>query len=131
MDVITHVSDLQAFREEAKLVAKMINREGGKLVADLSYDEDADELVYGVTKIPVFYSNPESVTLIRANDDSDLDYFEHFHRLGECINNEYVFDSPEAQATYERVRGDLTGTYIDEDGNEHTYTKPYMVGVFA
>ena len=140
MDVITHVSDLQAFRDEAKILAKAtktVTGEDGvselevKLVPDLSYYEETDELVYGVTKVPVFYSMPESVTLIRTNDDSELSYFEHFHRLGECINGEYVFDSPESQETYERVRGDLTATYTDENGNEQTYTKPYMIGVFA
>lgn len=140
MDVITHVSDLEAFREEAKILAKAtktikdvdgVTEREVKLIPTLTYDEETDELIYGVTKIPVFYSMPESVTLIRTDDDSELDYFEHFHRLGECVNNEYVFDTPEAQTTYERVRGDLTGTYIDDDGNEQTYTKPYMIGVFA
>jgi len=131
MDVITHVSDLALFREEAKVLAEATNEDGSKLIPALSYNAETDELVYGVTKIPVVYSMPESVTLIRADDDSDLDHFEHFHRLGECFNNEYVFDTPEAQATYERVRGDLTVTYTDEDGNEQTYQKPYMIGVFA
>lgn len=131
MDVITHVSDLLAFREEAKVLAKQTDKWGNPLVKGLSYNEETDELVYGVTKIPVFYSMPESVTLIRTDDDSDLNYFQHFHRLGECVNGEYIFDSPEAQAAYERVRGDRTVTVTDDEGNTYMYTEPYMIGVFA
>jgi len=131
MDVITHVSDLEAFREEAKILAGAVDDEGSKLIPDLFYDPEADELIYGVTKIPVHYSTPESVTLIRAEDASDLDHFLHFHKLGECINNEYVFDSEDARLTYERVRGPLEVTYVDETGETVTYRRPYMIGVFA
>ena len=73
---------------------------------------------------------PESITLIRAVDDSDLQHFEYFHRLGLCENGVYIFDTPENQETYERVRGPLTVTYTDEYGNEQSYEKPYEIGFF-
>lgn len=131
MDVITHVSHLNHFRQEAKILAKTTTEGGEPLIPDLSYNEEEDELVYGVTKIPVFYSMPESVTLIRTESDHELQYFNYMHRLGVCVNDEYIFDSPEAQSTYERVKGNLTVTYTDETGTEQTYEKPYKIGVFA
>ena len=126
MDVITYVDDLQAFRAEAKVLAGAVDELGNKLVPQLHYNADTDELIYGVTMIPVLYEGNESVTLIRIDSDAQLAYFNHMSRLGECVNNQYVFDSPEAQATYERIRGDLT---FEIDGVQ--YSRPYMIGVFA
>lgn len=125
MDVITHVTDLLAFREEAKLLAGKTDELGRVLVPQLKYNADTDELTYGVTKIPVLYSGVESLTLIRIDSDAQLQYFDYMIRLGECIGGEYVFDSTEKQAEYERVRGDLNYTV---DGEK--FTKPYQIGVF-
>lgn len=131
MDVITHVTDLLAFRAEAIALAgqtELVGMEERLIVPELSYDAETQELVYNVTKIPVLYTGSgtiESLTLIRAASDEQLSHFTHMTRLGVCVNGEYVFDSPEAQAEYDRVRGDLT---FIVDGEE--YTKPYKIGVF-
>lgn len=130
MDVITYVDDLQAFRTEAKALVGATDELGNVLVPQLQYDAESDTLTYGVTMIPVLYDGNESITLIRIDDDSQLQYFTHMGRLGECANNSYVFDSPEAQAIYERVRGELTQT-VEIDGEQVQITKPYMIGVFA
>jgi len=130
MDVITHVDDLEAFRAEAIALIGQTDELENVLVPQLSIDENGD-LIYGVTKIPVLYEGLESLTLIRIDSDDQLQYFNHMVRLGECINGAYVFDDAAAQATYERVRGDSTVTYTDENGDEQTFNKPYMIGVFA
>ena len=136
MDVITHVDDLYAFREECINLVDQTDEDGKKLVPQLRIDEDSQDIVYGVTKIPVLYKQEsedltESLTLIRIDSDDQLQHFDHMHRLGECVAGNYVFDDDAAQATYERVRGDLTFTYTDDEGNEQTGSKPYMIGVFA
>lgn len=107
MDVITHVSDLTAFRAEALALADV----------DSSpfFTDDEGGLLYDCLKTPVHYLGNESLSLIRAVDDSQLDGLVNIHRIGLCINNEYVFDSDADKATYDRVRGGVL---------------PYMIGVF-
>lgn len=133
MDVITHVTNLDEFRAEAKQLAFAVDEQGRKLVKDLYYNEETDELIYGVSKIPVIYKEGtpvESITLIRAEDDSDLAHFNYMVRLGKCVDGEYIFDTPEAKAEYERVHD--TSSYVETapDGSEVEVTKPYQIGVF-
>lgn len=124
MDVITHVSDLALFREEAKVLARTGNING------LSYDAETDTLIYGVDKTPVHYNGNQSITLIRVESDSDLQHFSHMSRIGECVNNEYVFDSEQLEAIYDQVY-DSSPYTINIDGELVTVTPPKMIGVFA
>lgn len=131
MDVITHVTDLTAFRLECVALIGELDVEGDLKVPELSYDAETETLIYGVTKIPVVYGDNETLCLLRVADDSQLEHFEYMVRLGEFTNGDYVFDSDVDQAVYERVRGPLEVAYTDDEGQERTYYKPYMIGIFA
>ena len=48
-------------------------------------------------------------------------------RLGGCVDKQYIFDSEECEAIYDRVNGPLE--LIDSDGEK--YFKPRVIGVFA
>lgn len=130
MDVITYVNDLLAFRAEAIALVGQTDALGNLFVPQLRYDAEDEALHYGVSKIPVHYSGAESLTLIRIASDAQLQHFNHMTRLGVCADGVYVFDSPEAQATYERVRGNLTFAYLDENGEEQVMNRPYEIGIF-
>lgn len=122
MDIITYVSNLGAYRADIRAEAEAGNP---KFIID-----ENNNVVYIGTKRPTHYNGNQSLCLIRG-DMSDFANVTTLVRLGECINNEYIFDTPEDEATYDRVRGDLTYTYIDENGVEQTGTKTRWLGAFA
>lgn len=82
-------------------------------------------------RTPVVYNGDESVCLIRMRNGNELELFENLERLGECIDNEYIFDSPEAQAIYERIYDTTTRMIDDGEVGQIEYTPPYKIGVFA
>lgn len=127
MDILTHIPDLTAFRAEALAHA---GDEASPAKQWFSLDDEGT-LSYSATKIPVHYSGNESVCLIRVADDSSLTHITTMNRLGVCEGGQYVFDSPEAQATYERLYDTKPRMVNDEEGNQMEYTPPYMIGVFA
>ena len=120
MDIITYVDNLEDF----KLVGVALAKRGHTC---FTLDED-DMLVVNVPKVPLCKLDNESITLIRVDEMLECP---HLFRLGECINNYYYFDTDEDKKTYERIYGDLTVEYVDEDGVAQSYKRPYMNGVFA
>lgn len=124
MDVITYVSNLESFRREARKLAQ------SGIVKDLSYNEQTDTLIYSVDKTPVYYQGNESVTLIRVENDQDLEHFEYMERLGECIDDEYMFDNENSKMKYESVVNTIPYT-VDIDGELITVVPSYEIGVFA
>jgi hypothetical protein len=119
MDIITHVTNLDKFRFAAAMK-----------VASGSHDFSiaGDAVFILVDKIPVVYSGNESIGLVRVENMVDCNYLK---RLGEHVGGRYVFDSEDCKNTYERILGDLTIEYTDENGITQTYNKPYMIGGFA
>lgn len=117
IDTIVHIADLAAFRVEA------LAKADDPLFPEFSVDEKGN-LTYNASKVFVHYSGNESIALFLVKSNR-LDRVDNMTKLGVCQGRRYLFDSPEKQATYERLRGDLTAT----DGEGNTYQKPYMIGV--
>lgn len=137
-DLITYVPDLAAMNTEGAgvAVAMVENEETGKqephpLSTLFSVDDDG-ALTFNVTKIPVTYSDDgnKSLCLVRGVKRSLFEGVSSIQVLGEVQGNQYVFDSADAQTTYETVYDVRTRTIKDEDGNEYEYTPPYQIGVF-
>lgn len=127
MDLITYVKDIEALKAEA--VALQADEES---VIARYFTIDDDNITFDVSKVPVHRTtDSESICLVRGIARSVLQQSTSIKILGECIANEYVFDSDEDEATYYRVLGPLEVTYTDENGIEQTYTKPKKLGVFA
>ena len=127
MDIITHVTKLDRFREEAIAQAKDANAPTGNL---FTIDENGG-LNYNANKIPVVYLGNESLCLIRVKNDNALQHLKYLKRLGECINGVYVFDTDADKATYERIYDTEPRMIDDGDGGLIEYTPPYNIGVFA
>lgn len=132
-DLITYVPDLQAMRDEGlSLSIATVEVEGEQIPHPasklFSVDENGD-LTFNVTKIPVVYTNDysQSLCLVRGLSRADFEMTNTIHVIGECINNEYVFDSEDNRLVYESVYDTTERT--TEDG--YTYTPPYKIGVFA
>jgi len=127
MDIITHVTKLDRFREEAIAQAQDENAATGNL-----FTIDASgSLNYNANKIPVFYNGNESLCLIRIKNDSALQHLTYLKRLGECVNGKYIFDTDAAKETYERIYDTEPRMIDDGDGGQVEYTPPYNIGVFA
>lgn len=133
IDLITHVPDIYAMNEEGLAIAQDENHP----LHSLFTVDDNGELTFNVSKIPVHYTEQgETLCLVRGMEVSAFDNCESIVVLGECIGDtlsekEYVFPNEEAKSTYERVRGSLEYTYVDEDGTEVIGYHPYMIGVFG
>jgi hypothetical protein len=122
MDIITHIHNLDLFRDECQALA-----EGGSKF--FSYDGEA--LTYNVAQIPVVYNNDytQSVCLVRLVTEDEQETFDALatvDRIGICENKEYIFDDG-GEVIYNTVY-DQSPVIIDE---ETTYTPPQMIGVFA
>lgn len=117
IDIILYIPDLTKFRVEGDELASK---------RDPLFSFDDGSLVYNVKKIPVCYSGNESVCLVRGLD-SDVDRLESIERLGVCIDKEYIYDSPESEAIYDRVNGPLEVGLNDGE----KMLRPKMIGVFA
>jgi len=113
MDLITYVKDINAMYAEGSAIASGDNTPLKKLfsVTDVG-------LEFNVNKIPVNRTaGGESICLCRGVSRELIGLSTSIEILGECVNNEYIFDTIEHQLTYERI-------YQPEG-------KPYMMGVFV
>lgn len=116
-DIIVYIPDLEVFRSES---------------AKLAFNNDPllsfidGKLIFNVEKIPVKYNENESICLVKILD-SDIDRLNSIERLGICVDKEYIFDSEECEAVYDRVNGPLE--FTDSYGEKHF--KPKIIGVFA
>lgn len=129
MDLITHVPSLSAMLAEAIAIQ---SDEDSALAKYFTIDENGQGATFNVDKIPVVHSNNgETVCLVRGVSRAVIESSSSIIVLGECIDKFYCFDSPESQATYERVKGPREVTYIDENGEKQTRKDPYKMGVFA
>ena len=124
MDIIVYIPNMINFRIEAKS-----NAESG--IMGFSIDETGG-VSYNVSKIPVVYSGLESVCLIRVNDDEKevFDAMTTCFKLGECVNSEYVFDE-DCEEIYDSVYDQSPIIFTDEEGVDHSYIPPKMIGLFA
>ena len=127
MDIITHVTKLDRFRDEAVAQAQDENAATGNL---FTIDESGS-LNYNANKIPVFYNGNESLCLIRIKNDSALQHLTYLKRLGECINKEYIFDTDADKATFDRIYDSEPRMIDDGNGGQIEYTPPPNIGVFA
>ena len=128
MDLITYVADIQAMGVEG---AEIAASEDSPLRGLFSLDEDGG-LSFNVIKIPVKYiSGNKSLCLCRGLSREAIALSTTIQVLGECINNEYVFDSEEAKDLYEATYDTTTRLVDDGEGGTFEHTPPYMIGVFA
>lgn len=131
MDTIIYIPDLQAFR--AEVVDIYANRNGKEphMLAPLIAKDENDNYLFTPTKIRVHYNGNESLCLVRGLTQTQIDSSNNLVKLGECVDKQYVFDSNEAQETYNRVRGNLEYTYVNPDtGETITGHHPHMIGLF-
>ncbi|GGA80843.1 hypothetical protein GCM10011369_23510 [Neiella marina] len=127
MDLITYVPNLQAFRTALP-----------DIVADESHPLhnyvqriDPEYQFNKGTHTPVHYNGNESLSVCRNVPRDAFDGQTIIQVLGEVVNKEYVFDSEQTESTYDRVWGPLEVTYIDDNGDQQTHTRPPKMGVFA
>ncbi len=116
-DIILYIKNLEDFRAEGQARA---------LTKDPLFSFNDGKLVFNVEKIPVKYNENESICLVKILD-SDVDRINSIKRLGVCVDKEYIFDSEECEAIYDRVNGPLE--FTDSEGEKHF--KPKIIGVFA
>lgn len=128
MDLITYVEDIQEMYSEGVAIA---SDENSPLKGLFTVDDDGT-LSFMVTKIPVTYTKDgKSLCLCRGVVRETIELSTSIKVLGECINNEYIFDSQESRDIYESVYDTTTRTIDDGEGGSTVYTPPYIMGVFA
>ena len=129
MDLITHVPDLQAMLTEAIAIQ---SDEDNALASYFTIDEDGQGATFNVAKVPVVYSSSgETLCLIRGITREIVESSNSIKVLGECKNNEYIFDNEDCRAIYE-ANYNTVGYMIDDgEGGEVFHQPPYKIGVFA
>ena len=125
MDVITYVSDLKLFREEAATVYANKLHPANKY---LSKDVDGT-MLFKNNGFPVFYGDNKSLCLIKTDTPEDLESLEYLEVIGECISGEYKFKAY-GKDKYESTRNTKPVKIDDGEGGVMTYTPPYMIGLY-
>lgn len=92
-----------------------------------------EDMKFSVNKIPTRRSaTGETLCLVRCmstEEETDLRSLTTLEVLG---TYDEVFADPFLDAKYKSVYPyDVAITYLDEDGVEHSYMRPKMIGVFA
>lgn len=126
-DLITYISDLTAFRLEAKAVLDDNSHPAHKFVT-----KHQESLIFNKgVHIPVYYNGNESLSLCRTDNPDGIDgTLTNLQIIGECVDGEYRFRSG-GKTKYESVYDISTKQIDDGEGGTVDYTPPYMIGKFA
>ena len=126
MGLITYTKNIEALREELQQISQDGEHPLGHIVTT---DNNVVKLV--IDQVPVYHNKDETLCVCRGLSRSQVEQLGSLEVLGEVVKQTAVFDSDEAEATYDRVRGPLEVTYQGEDGEELIASRPYLIGAFA
>jgi len=125
INYIVYVGDEEAFLDECKKIAstrshplwhKFQLRRSGEVHLMFSRTEP-------------FVNGKETLSIVTGLSESDFFHLQSVELLGATTpDRAYKFVNESAQELYERVRGPLETTIVNEVGETQTITQPYDIG---
>lgn len=125
-DLITYISDLQAFRLEIADIVKDESHPANEL---LIFHDGVFTFNNGL-HIPVHYKGNKSLCLCRTNkNDIIVNHVSNMQIIGECVDGDFIFYDG-GKDIYESVY-DTSTRQIQINGEYVDYAPPYQFGVIA